>query len=186
MGACRASQRPRLRAASAHAGSLELTTTPEQTKVRLPGGVTEHTTWNDDGRPEVVAYEYGGSSALASMVITQDCDPLGRLIGRETARAGVPELTRTETEGYSYNAAGWLVEEVVDGEAWAQSFDRAGNRLSRSNGAEGFTATYGPDNRLATITRDGRPKHTFRYDVLGPCSARSRSGRTSMPQAACC
>ncbi len=139
------------------------------------GDVDELLTRADDGqvtRREISMLNGVGpaSPAPTYVEIELDYDVRGRLTSRASSTFGPasPYAPEAEDAAYTYNALGWLTSEIADGEAWLQSFDRAGNRLSRTNAAsgEGFVATYGGDNRLETIDRGAGP-FAFTYDDVG-------------------
>ncbi|MCP4871458.1 MAG: hypothetical protein GY898_22335 [Proteobacteria bacterium] len=109
------------------------------------------------------------SSTLVDVLI--DRDAAGRLTARSSATFGPMSMASPESgeRSYGYNAMGWLTSETVDDESVAQTFDRAGNRLSRFDAfGDGFSATYGADNRIETIDRTDAPgPFVFAYDNFG-------------------
>lgn len=113
----------------------------------------------------------GGGQGAATVFETMTFDGMGRLIAQDAEQLGEWPLGPVmRTNVYAYNAAGWLVEEQIDDEAFEQTFDRAGNRLSRTSDLDGpvLSATYGLDNRLATIDRgEGDGDFAYLYDDLG-------------------
>ena len=130
----------------------------------LSGGVQRMTQYDADGRPEAIDTDFVGDWVS----VDQEWDALGRLVSRETQQLGALALGDVGgTEAWTYNAAGWLATEQIDDELWTHSWDAGGNRLSRLNTAgDGWTATYGPDNRLETWD-DGTGKQAITYDGLG-------------------
>lgn len=135
------------------------------------GDVLEELRRGPDGAVEQRSIQ--ALSAGPSFVdVALERDVVGRLTSRRTTSWGAssPFVPRDEAREYAWDAAGQLTWEAHDGQEWGQTFDRAGNRLSRTDLAtgEGFTASYGPDNRLLSIDRtDASGPFPFSYDALG-------------------
>ena len=136
----------------------------QPTEEWLSGGVLRVTGYDADGRPETIDTDF----ATDSITVDQEFDALGRLTSRSTQQTGALALGDVGgTEAWDYNAAGWLVSESIDDEVFTQTFDVGGNRLGRVDTAgQGWTATYGADNRLETWDA-GSGKTVFGYDGLG-------------------
>lgn len=137
------------------------------------GGVWESLTYAADGQVQskqiTMDQPLGHESAAAwDVFVDYGYDAMGRLALRETMDATTSPLgPYSELNVYGYNAAGWLVEEELDGASFAQTFDRVGNRLERSiDGLVQWTATYGPDNQLVSREEDGVVS-VFSYDATG-------------------
>ena len=130
----------------------------------LSGGVQRMTSYDADGRQVTTDTDFTGDWVSVS----QEFDLLGRLVSRETQQLGQLALGDVGgTEAWTYNAAGWLVGEELDGEPYTQTHDAGGNRTSRTNSEGlGWTASYGPDNRLESWD-DGGGKVPLAYDGLG-------------------
>lgn len=137
------------------------------------GDVWEETDWTRWGAPARVAVDLmqaGGPHGAATSIETLfGYDPLGRLETRDTVQVGLATLgDSTSYREYGRNAAGWLDREEIDGDVFTIGWDRAGNRTSRLDEAtgDGWTATYGPDNRLDVWT-DGASSTQLLYDGRG-------------------
>ena len=131
----------------------------------LSGGVFRATLRDARGRPTAIDTDFGTDS----ITVDQFFDAFGRLEARLTQQTGSLALGDAGgVESWTYNAAGWLTEEVLDQDVWTQEYDVGGNRLSRTNLNTGdeWTATYGPDNRLQTW-KDAHGTTSFQYDGLG-------------------
>jgi RHS repeat-associated protein len=125
--------------------------------------------YGHNGHGELVSHTTRTSTGTLQDV-TLVRDDLGRLTSKTETIGGVET-----TYGYTYDAAGRLETENVDGTAVATyAYDLNGNRLNVTRPGGTVSATYDDQDRLLTYGST-----TFTYTANGELSSRTTGGETT-------
>jgi RHS repeat-associated protein len=151
------------------AGALGLNYHPQNGLLTntILGGVSSDYGYNGHG--ELISHTTSTSTGVLQDVVLER-DDLGRVTDKTESIGGV------ETGfGYTYDAAGRLETETVDGATVASyTYDANGNRLTVTSHGGLMSATYDDQDRLLTYGPT-----TFTYTANGELSSRTTSGETT-------
>ena len=89
------------------------------------------------------------------------------MLGNRTGASVKKNGTLESSSSYTYNALGWLMEEVTDGKTKTYTYDKAGNRLSFSVGGTTQYYTYDLAGQLQQVKKGKEALASYTYDNAG-------------------